>query len=73
VFPNAAHCLCTYHISNKLKMHNKTESQTVKEELYAATKAYTVEEFDMHISRIMKLNSSVITYLENIGVHKWAR
>ncbi|CAA0822297.1 Unknown protein, partial [Striga hermonthica] len=73
VFPNVAHCLCTYHISNKLKMHYKTEAQAVKEEFYAATRAYTVEEFNMHMSQLMKLNPNVVTYLKKIGIQKWAR
>ncbi|CAA0808760.1 MuDR family transposase, partial [Striga hermonthica] len=73
VFPNATHCLCTYHISNNLKMHFKTETQLVKDAFHAAARAYTVEEFDRYMSEIRKLDPSVVTFLVKLGVHKWAR
>ncbi|CAA0815283.1 Unknown protein, partial [Striga hermonthica] len=73
VFPSAVHCLCTYHISNNIKKHYKKEAQAVKDSFHAAARAYTVEEYDMHMSEIEKLNPDVITYLEKIGVQKWAR
>ncbi|CAA0831345.1 Unknown protein, partial [Striga hermonthica] len=72
VFPNAGHCLYTYHISKKLKMRYKTEAQAVKEEFYAAARAHTVEEFDKHITHTNKLNQHVVPYVEEIGFQKWA-
>ncbi|CAA0834014.1 Unknown protein, partial [Striga hermonthica] len=73
VFPTAAHCLCTYHISNNLKMHFKTEVESVKDAFNAAARAYTLEEFDKYWSQLKKLNPSVVTHLEKIGIHRWAR
>ncbi|CAA0812732.1 Unknown protein, partial [Striga hermonthica] len=73
VFPEAAHCLCTYHMTHNLRKHFRIHTAEVKEAFVAAARAYTVEEYNKHMSDIEKLNPRVTPFLEGIGIHKWAR
>ncbi|XP_070011592.1 protein FAR1-RELATED SEQUENCE 4-like [Nicotiana sylvestris] len=72
VFPSVPHCVCIFHLWNNIKVKFKKNQLLMKDLFFAAAKAYTIEEFEHHMSEIDDLDKRVRPYLLKIGYDRWS-
>ncbi|XP_060211981.1 uncharacterized protein LOC132639559 [Lycium barbarum] len=72
VYPGVPHCVCIYHLWNNIKTNFKKRQKQLKDVFFAMAKAYTVAEFDQHMSEVNKIDNRVKDYLFDIGYHRWS-
>ena len=72
IFPDAAHGVCAYHLSQNLKRFCKQRDDVIK--LYfRATYMYRVEEFDHEMAELKATHRKVYDELLEVGVEKFSR
>ncbi|XP_022156795.1 uncharacterized protein LOC111023629 [Momordica charantia] len=71
VFPNAFHCICIHHL--KQNLNAKFKNETIEYLFVNAAKAYRESKFREFWSSITTFDNGVGTYLEEVGLSRWAR
>ncbi|XP_050233168.1 uncharacterized protein LOC126681664 [Mercurialis annua] len=66
------HDICIYHLLSNMKSKFKRNQKTIKDLFKAATRAYTKEEFNTHMTELNNINPVVISYLKEAGFKRWA-
>ncbi|XP_019242390.1 PREDICTED: uncharacterized protein LOC109222491 [Nicotiana attenuata] len=73
VYTEVPHCACMFHLWNNIKTNFRKSQKQIKEVYFALARAYTVEEFNMHMAELEAIDSRVKIYLMDIGYDKWSR
>ncbi|CAA0821451.1 Unknown protein, partial [Striga hermonthica] len=73
VFPEAAHCVCAYHLSRNIISNYKENLEAVKGAFFGAAYAYTIDDFNHQMDIMWKANKHVVEYLKKIGFERWSR
>ncbi|XP_070028571.1 uncharacterized protein [Nicotiana sylvestris] len=73
VYPEVPHCACMFCLWNNIKTNFRKNQKQIKEVYFALARAYTVEEFNRHMTELEAIDSRVKTYLMDIGYDKWSR
>ncbi|XP_075078697.1 uncharacterized protein LOC142164599 [Nicotiana tabacum] len=71
VFPSVPHCVCIFHLWNNIKVKFKKNQLLMKDLFFAAAKAYTIEEFEHHMSEIDDLDKRQIKVQETYQFVLW--
>ncbi|KAK3226064.1 hypothetical protein Dsin_005926 [Dipteronia sinensis] len=72
IFPDAAHGVCAYHLSQNLKRICKHRDDVIKL-YYRATYMYRVEEFDREMAELKATHRKVYDELIQVGIEKFSR
>ncbi|TYK04906.1 protein FAR1-RELATED SEQUENCE 4-like [Cucumis melo var. makuwa] len=68
VFPDVEYCVCTKHLLSNLKLHFK--DPLLDKYFFRCAYAYTVDEFEYHISCMESVCSNIRDYLSSAGFEK---
>ncbi|XP_075075671.1 uncharacterized protein LOC142162791 [Nicotiana tabacum] len=57
VYPEVPHCACMFHLWNNIKTNFKKSQKQIKEVYFVLARAYTVEEFNRHMTELEAIDS----------------
>ncbi|WCJ32828.1 hypothetical protein M5689_014228 [Euphorbia peplus] len=72
-YPETSHCVCILHLLNNLRTNFSKKTKEVKDYFLGAAKAYTIEDFEVYMSELDKVDVQIRDYLKNIGYERWSR
>ncbi|XP_065857298.1 protein FAR1-RELATED SEQUENCE 3-like [Euphorbia lathyris] len=72
-YPETSHCVCILHLLNNLKTNFTKKHKEVKDYFLGAAKAYTIDDFEVYMSELDKIDVQIRDYLKNIGYERWSR
>jgi len=73
VYPQVSHCVCIWHLWNNIKDRYKRSQEELREIFFATARAYTIQEFNHHMTEMEQIDGRVKDYLFDIGYHRWSR
>ncbi|XP_019263053.1 PREDICTED: uncharacterized protein LOC109240826 [Nicotiana attenuata] len=73
VYPEVPHCICMFHLWQNVKRTIKKHHKQLKDIFFALARAYTIEKFDYHMTKMCKIDLRVQLYLFEIGYERWSR
>ncbi|XP_062085382.1 uncharacterized protein LOC133791471 [Humulus lupulus] len=71
VFPEACHCFCFKHITMNVTFKFKID--VCNTQIWLAAYAWSKIECDRHFEVLKRMDPPIATYVEQIGLEKWAR
>ncbi|XP_060188575.1 uncharacterized protein LOC132617559 isoform X4 [Lycium barbarum] len=72
-YPNVPHYACIWHFWGNVCKNYKKSKDVLSPVFYAMAKAYTQDEFDELMAKVVKADIRVAEYLDLAGREKWAR
>ncbi|XP_070005583.1 uncharacterized protein [Nicotiana sylvestris] len=73
VYPQVSHCVCIWHLWNNIKDRYKRSQEELREIFFATARAYTIQEFNHHVTEMEQKDGRVKDYLFDIGCHRRCR
>ncbi|XP_070020445.1 uncharacterized protein LOC142180943 [Nicotiana tabacum] len=73
VYPQVSHCVCIWHLWNNIKDRYKRSQEELREIFFATARAYTIQEFNHHMTEMEQIDGRVKDYLFDIWYHRWSR
>ncbi|XP_075088205.1 uncharacterized protein LOC142170246 [Nicotiana tabacum] len=67
VYPQVSHCVCIWHLWNNIKDRYKRSQEELREIFFATARAYTIQEFNHHMTEMEQIDGRVKDYLFDIG------
>ncbi|XP_075087491.1 uncharacterized protein LOC107769006 [Nicotiana tabacum] len=73
VYPQVSHYVCIWHLWNHINDRYKRNQEKLREIIFATARAYTIQEFNHHMTEMEQIDGRVKDYLFDIGYHRWCR